>query len=159
MRRAALLAMVLVAAGCGATKHVERTGTVQKPPPGRLLYAGGAWGVTTSGGHATAWHLVRGTWHAERSSAVRIDVLGPKPGTKVAAIPQVAMEVKARKPLIETALWVDGVLLEVKGGGLDPREGTIYGAPANALKPGTHTAVGYGRTATHAFAVAWSFRT
>jgi hypothetical protein len=47
-------------------------------------------------------------------------------------------------------------LLE-KGGGLSPTRGTIYGAPASPLAKGRHTAIAYARTATHAFAVAWSF--
>ena len=45
----------------------------------------------------------------------------------------------------------------MKGGG-SPRTGTIYGAPAAPLAPGPHVAVAYGRTATAATAVAWTFR-
>jgi len=157
-----LAALALVAAGCGGgSNHAAPPATattVTKPPPGKLLYAGGVWGVTTSGARATAWHLVRGVWHADRTGAVKIEILGPKPGSKVAAIPQVAIEMKAKTPLVESGLWVDGVELFEKGGGLDPRVGTIYGAPAHALTPGLHTAVGYGRTATHGTAIAWTFR-
>jgi hypothetical protein len=54
-------------------------------------------------------------------------------------------------------MWVDGEELVVKGGGLRPERGTIYGAPGGALAPGKHVAVAYGRTATHATAVAWTF--
>jgi len=158
--RVCVLAVVAaLAAGCGAGKHAGQTGApVQKPPPGKVLYGGGVWAVTMRGGHAAAWHLVHGAWRAERSGPVEIDILGPHPGQKVAAIPQVAIEVKGNAPLVETGLWVDGTELYEKGGGLSSHEGTIYGAPAAALAPGTHTAVGYGRTAAHAFAVSWTFR-
>jgi hypothetical protein len=54
-------------------------------------------------------------------------------------------------------LWVDGVELLEKGGGLAPTKGTIYGAPAAPLTKGKHTAIAYARTGTHALAVAWTF--
>ncbi len=66
------------------------------------------------------------------------------------------MEITAKAPFVESALWVDGIELAEKGGG-SPTEGTIYGAPQHALKPGLHVAVGYARTASRAAAVAWSF--
>jgi len=73
-------------------------------------------------------------------------------------MPQVAAELTAPTPLVESGLWVDGVELLEKGGSLSPRRGTIYGAPATPLAKGTHTAVAYARTATQATAVAWTFR-
>ena len=72
-------------------------------------------------------------------------------------IPQVAAALSAGGDLVESALWVDGVELLEKGGGLTPTSGTIYGAPATALTRGRHTAIAYARTATHALAVAWTF--
>jgi hypothetical protein len=72
-------------------------------------------------------------------------------------VPQVAAELTADRALVESQLWVDGIALLVKGGGLQPTRGTIYGAPASSLRRGKHTAVAYGRTATHATAVAWTF--
>jgi hypothetical protein len=89
---------------------------------------------------------------------VKIDILGPQPGQTVAPIPQVAIQMTAKTPLIESGLWVDGHELEVKGGGIKPEQGTIYGAPATKLAAGMHTAVGYGRTDSHGTAVAWSFK-
>ena len=53
---------------------------------------------------------------------------------------------------------MDGQELLEKGGGLTPKRGTIYGAPAAPLRRGMHTAVAYARTATHGHAVAWTFR-
>jgi hypothetical protein len=67
----------------------------------------------------------------------------------------VAVALTARKPIEEAALWLDGARLIEKGGG-SPTDYTMYGAP-NRLDPGTHTAVGYARTATSGTAVAWTF--
>ena len=144
MRRLALLLIALALAGCGGGSTAT------------TLYAGGDWKVVLAGGHATAFHSVAGSWKPDTSGAVKIRILGPD-GT-VAATPQVAAELSAKKPLIESGMWVDGKELVVKGGGLTATKGTIYGAPDAPLTKGTHVAVAYARTAAHATAIAWSFR-
>jgi hypothetical protein len=162
VKRAVLLvAAVALLAGCGgSSKQAATTSTVASPPPpgpGTVLYAGGPWAVVLHGGVATAYHLVGRTWHPDRTGAVKIDILGPQPGQTVTPIPQVAIQMTAKRPLIESGLWIDGAVLDVKGGGIKPEQGTIYGAPATKLSPGVHRAVGYGRTDTHGTAVAWTF--
>ena len=146
MRRLALLltAIALALAGCGGSSH------------GMTLYAGGDWKVVLDGTKATAFHQVAGTWKPDTSGAVKIRILGPD--GSVAPTPQVATELSAKQPLIESGMWVDGKELLVKGGGLTSTKGTIYGAPATPLMKGTHVAVAYARTDTHGTAVAWSFR-
>jgi len=159
VRRIVFVVLALALAGCGSTKHATGTTTatpVPKPGPGRVLYEAGGWAVVISGGDARALHLAGGSWHADTSRAVKVSILGPH-GT-AAATPQVAAEISAKAPLVESGLWVDGTELDVKGGGLTPTKGTIYGAPAAPLGSGSHVAVAYGRTAGHATAVAWSFR-
>jgi hypothetical protein len=84
-----------------------------------------------------------------------VRILGPE--HTATRQPQVAAEISARDDLAETALWVDGKELLVKGGGT-PRKGTIYGTTSAPLAPGSHVAVAYGRTATTGTAVAWTFR-
>ena len=156
-----LVAAVAALAGCGgSSKQAATTSTVSAPPPpgpGKVLYAGGPWAVVLRNGVATAYHLVGRAWRPDHAKAVRIDILGPQPGQTVAPIPQVAIQLTAKTPLIESGLWVDGTELEVKGGGIKPEQGTIYGAPATKLAPGVHRAVGYGRTDAHGTAVAWTF--
>ena len=156
--RSSLLALVVVAlTGCGVGSSESGTTTRVSgvPGPGTTLYAGGDWAVSLDGVHATAFHRVAGTWSADTTGIVKIRILGPD-GT-VAATPQVAAELSAAKPLIESGMWVDGVEIIAKGGGLKPTRGTIYGAPRAPLAKGTHVAVAYARTAEHATAVAWSF--
>ena len=144
MRPLALLLTSLALAGCGSGSSST------------TLYAGGDWKVVIDGHQATAFHRVAGTWEADTGGAVKIRILGPD--GDVAATPQVAAELSAKRPLIESGMWVDGKELVVKGGGLTATKGTIYGAPGAPLTKGTHVAVAYARTAQHATAVAWSFR-
>jgi hypothetical protein len=154
----ALALSVAVLAGCGgSSKSVLTTTGPAKPGPGRVLYQGGGWAVTVSGSDASAQHLVGRTWRADRSGRVKISILGPH-GT-APATPQVAVELSAPAPLVQSALWVDGTELLEKGGGLTPKRGTIYGAPGQPLAPGRHVAVAYARTAVQATAVAWTFVT
>ena len=145
MRRAILVVLLFVLAGCG--------GGSSGPKP---LYESGDWRVVVDGGKATAEHKEGRSWVADTSGAVKISILGPH--ATAPTTPQVAAELSARSALVESALWVDGTELLEKGGGLTPTRGTIYGAPAAPLTKGTHVAVAYGRTATHANAVAWTFR-
>ena len=158
MRPLAFLLVALALAGCGGSSATVTTTTsaAAPPGPGTTLYAGGDWAVVLDGDHATAFHRVAGTWRADTSGAVKIRILGPD--GNVAATPQVAAELSAKQPLIESGMWVDGKELVVKGGGLTATKGTIYGAPGAPLTKGTHVAVAYARTAVHATAVAWSFR-
>ena len=85
------------------------------------------------------------TWSISRCSAA-----SQPPTTQVAA------QMRAPTPLVESSFWVDGVALLVKGGG-SPTRGTIYGA-TDGLRPGKHVLVAYARTATAATAIAATFR-
>lgn len=158
-----LLALTLALAGCGGASSPKATSTAVTPSPAaavgagaKTLYQGSAgWAVVQQGSHAVALHLVDGTWKPDRTGAVRVRILGPL--HSAARQPQVAAEISGKSDLAETALWVDGQELLVKGGGT-ARTGTIYGTTSAPLDPGTHVAVAYGRTAIAATAVAWTFR-
>lgn len=145
MRLLALALLVAALAGCG--------GSSVKP-----LYESGDWRVLVANGKATAQHRVDGKWRADTTGAVHVSILGPQPGKAAAAMPQVATELTAKSALVESGLWVDGVALFQKAGSLSPKRETVYGAPDGPLATGRHTAVAYARTATHASAVAWTFR-
>jgi hypothetical protein len=148
-RCALVVVLALTLAGCGSSKT--------SAPPGDPVFQGSEWAVSLDGGKATAYRLVDGEWQPDTSGAVKVEVLGPKPGSQAPATPQVAIEMRAPTALVESALWVDGTELLEKGGG-SPTRGTIYGAPAAPLAPGEHTAVAYARTGASATAVAWTFR-
>jgi hypothetical protein len=140
------LLLLLVVAGCGGGGGGSATET---------LYSSPDWGVVLKDGKAEVLHVVDGKPVVDTSGDVKIEILGPKPGEHASNPPQVAIAMHSTTPLVESALWVDGFRLLEKGGGT-PTNGTIYGAP-NRLDPGTHTAVGYARTATSGSAVAWTF--
>jgi hypothetical protein len=158
---AAAGSLVLAVAACGGSKHVATTTTPAGPASAvgsgatTLYQSTNGWAVVQQGSKAVALHLVGSVWRPDRTGVVHIRILGP--GKSTARRPQVAAEISAPSELAETALWVDGEELLVKGGGT-PRRGTIYGTTAAPLAPGAHTAVAYGRTATRATAVAWTFR-
>lgn len=161
MRRALLLIpLVMLASACGTKKLKVTVGGPPSPaivlPGGKTLYNGGDWGVVTHGSKVVVAHLVGGAWQVDTSGKVKITILGPH-GT-AAAIPQVAVEMKAPGALVEEGLWVDGTELLEKGGGLKPNDKTIYGAPATKLAKGMHVAIAYGRDATSGTVVRWTFR-
>ncbi len=158
VRWIAFASLAAVLAGCGGSSKavVTTTNAPPRPGPGKVLYQGGGWAVVLAGRTARALRLTGGSWRPDTSGLVKISILGPH--GIAAAKPQVAAQLSAPAPLVESALWVDGTELLEKGGGLTPNRGTIYGAPNAPLARGRHVAVAYGRTAGHATAVAWSFR-
>ncbi len=176
MKRSALIAGVIVLAGCGSAKHAVAPKKPAPPSPAaamrallapgsagsvvKTLYQGTSWSVVqvTRGDTASAeaFELLGGKWKPDTSKNVKIQILGPQPGAKAAKLPQVAIQITSPAPFVESALWVDGKELLEKGGGT-PTRGTIYGAPAKDLAPGLHVAVGYARTATTGTAIAWVF--
>ena len=158
-----VLAIAASVAGCGSSPTAETTTTGTPPPDpasavegGDTLYHGGAWAVVVKGNTAVALHLAGGEWQPDHTGRVKVTFLGPK-GT-VTPVTQVAAELSAKSPLVESGLWVDGSELLAKGGGLTAKRGTIYGATSGGLSPGKHLAVAYARTATAATAVARVFR-
>ncbi len=126
------------------------------------LYDQTPWAVIQIGRGATAkavvFHLTGGVWRVDHTGLVHLSILGPKPGSTQPPVMQVAMSMTSKTPLIQSALWVDGVELHEKGGGLTSTSGTIYGAPDAPLAKGVHVAVGYARNTGSGSAVAWSFK-
>jgi hypothetical protein len=160
MKRLAAIAVASLLAGCGGGGH-EATPTALTGPEARTdqttLYTSSGWTVVLRRHKALLYHYVGNKWIVDRSHAVKIEILGPDPNKLAPNPPQVAITMRSKQPLVESALWVDDLHLLEKGGG-SPTNGTIYGAPANALDPGTHVAVGYARTAFGGSVVAWVFR-
>jgi hypothetical protein len=145
---------VVLLAGCGGSN--KQASPEDALPGATTLYESGDWAVVARGPRAVAAHRVDGEWAADDGGRVKIRVLGPAAESRVARMPQVAVELTAPAALVESALWVDGTELLVKGGG-SPTRGTIYGAPARPLSRGKHVAVAYARTATDGSALAWTF--
>jgi hypothetical protein len=121
----------------------------------KVLYSGGDWAVVTRGDRVLVAHRGGDVWHPDRSGVVKVSVLGPR--KHAAAQPQVAAQISGPSRIVEEGLWIDGVELLEKGGGLSPKVVTVYGAPDGKLKPGKHVAIAYGRTQDHGTAVAWTF--
>jgi hypothetical protein len=168
VRKLLFLPVLLVVAGCGASKGAQTVVTTTTPPPvssplsalrgSHVLYYSGRWAVLQKGARAVAAHRIGRRWQLVRRSTVRIEILGPRPGSKAPTLPQIAAQLTSQSALVESGLWVDGKELVVKGGG-SPTLATIYGAPAHDLRRGRHVAVAYGRSDRSGTARAWVFRT
>jgi hypothetical protein len=166
VRRAAPLALVLVLAACGGSaKHGAATTTARSGSTTtarvdlttHVLYQANGWEVAVQAGRAQVLRLHAGTYRLAPSGGVRIDILGPKPHSVAAAIPQIAAQFTAKTKLVEAGIWLDGVELPVSGGGIKPTQQTFYGAPASSLPPGLQRVVAYARTDTGGRAVTWTF--
>jgi hypothetical protein len=151
MKRLALLVVLVLVAGCGSGGGDGGGGK-----PGRAFYSAGGWTITLDHGKPTLYHYVGNKWVVDRSRAVKIEILGPDPNQVAPNPPQIAIAMRAKQALMDYATWIDDLRIFEKGGG-SPTNYTIYGAPANPLDPGTHTAVGYARTASGGTVVAWTF--
>jgi len=180
-RLALVAAAALVLVGCGGgTKSTSSTTAAASRPsvaaamqaliakdPSlggtvKVLFDTGDWAVaqTTRGNtvHAVVFRNVNGTWAADRAGKVKVDILGPQPGSLAPKLPQIAIGITSKLPFVDSGLWLDGTELFEKGGGSATR-GTVYGAPQKPVEPGTHVAVGYARNIVNGTAVAWTFRT
>ena len=182
MKRLALLLAVALLAGCGGGSNTttSTTATTTATPDAaaamqaliaanpklggtvKVLYQTGSWAVVQSSrgntAHAVAFRFDGKEWVPDQTGKVKVAVLGPQPGTAAPRLPQVAIGITSKLPFVDSGLWVDGKELFEKGGG-SATSGTIYGAPAKPLEPGTHVAVGYARNIADGTAVAWVFRT
>jgi hypothetical protein len=182
MKRLAVLAVGAVAlAGCGGGSKPTTTTTTAAKEAGpaaamqkliakspeyagtvKVLFNTGDWAVVQSSdgktAHAVVFRNVNGSWVPDRAGKVKVSILGPQPRTTAPPLPQVAIGITSKLPFVDSGLWIDGKELFEKGGGSATR-GTVYGAPAKPLEPGTHVAVGYARNILSGSAVAWVFKT
>jgi hypothetical protein len=160
-RLAVLLLLAPAVAACGSKSSAPTTTAAASPPDpasavgGHTVYRAGDWAVVVKGDKAVALHLVGDVWQPDRTGRVKVTFLGSNSVQPTTS--QVAAELVAPAKLVESALWVDGVELLEKGGGLTATRGTIYGAASNLAK-GKHVAVAYARTGNAATAVARVFR-
>jgi hypothetical protein len=156
VRRLPLLAIVLVLAACGGSKHM-RTSTAPASPRVATLYQANGWRLITPSGKPVVQHRVGGAWQASPSGQVTIAILSPKPNTTTAPIPQIAVELDAKAPIVEAGVWLDGIELPLNSGGTARRR-TFYGAPVSNLPSIRHSVIAYARTARGGAAVKWVFR-
>ena len=132
MRRLGLVALAaVVLAGCGGgSKSTSTTTTATPAGPAaamkaliaahpelggtvRVLYDSGEWAVVQSSNGKSAHAVVfrndaDGNWVADRAAKVKVDILGPQPGTTAPRLPQVAIGIVSKLPFVDTGLWVDG---------------------------------------------------
>jgi hypothetical protein len=109
------------------------------------------------GAYAAALRLERGRWHVEAADPLRIRPLRPNPAERLRRPrTQLAAEFKARDPISDAGIWLDGRAVPTRAGGLGRSYFTAYGE-SGPLEPGRHWVVAFASTARDARAVAWTF--
>jgi hypothetical protein len=110
------------------------------------------------GGSAYAVPLRREgeVWRVELPGPVRIDILGPPPGSRGKFVNQIGVEKHGAGGAGIALLYLDGVTLDPQTAA-DADSATIYANFANPLQPGLHTAVAFTSAGGQAAARAWTF--
>lgn len=95
-------------------------------------------------------------WRVELPGPLRIQVLGPPPGSRGKFVNQIGVETHGPGGSGLALLYIDGTTLDVRTYA-GPRAATIFANFANKLEPGTHTAVAFSSNGRDAAARAWTF--
>jgi hypothetical protein len=152
-----------------ASELAEGVAAFADDVPVKARQVGGGWavawavgthtaeGTTETMAYAVPLQRTGGRWLAEISPAIQVRPLGPDQGETVGATPQVAAELKAPEPIVDSSLLVDGAPLEIESGGPSSNFISMFGAPREPLAAGRHVAVAFARAGTDAAARAWTF--
>jgi hypothetical protein len=110
------------------------------------------------GSHAYAvpLRLEGDVWRVELPGPVRIEVLGPPPGSRGKFVDQIGVEVHGRGSEGPAVIYADGVTLDANEYA-GPKSATIYANLEGGLEKGRHTAVAYAERGDNAAARAWVF--
>jgi hypothetical protein len=106
--------------------------------------------------YAIPLRLEGDVWRVELRSPVRIDVLGPPPGSRGKFVQQIGVEKHGAGGAGIAVLYLDGVTLDAETAS-DADSATIFANFESNLKPGRHTAVAFTSAAGEAAARAWTF--
>ena len=106
--------------------------------------------------YATPLRLEGDVWRVELPGPVRIEVLGPPPGSRGKFVQQIGVEKHGPGGAGVAVLYVDGVTLDPQTSS-SPKGATIFANFANPLEPGLHTAVAFTSAGGNAAARAWTF--
>jgi hypothetical protein len=106
--------------------------------------------------YATPLRLEGDIWRVELRSPVRIDVLGPPPGSRGEFAKQIGVEKHGAGGAGVAVLYLDGVTLDAQTAS-DADSATIFANFESDLEPGRHTAVAFTSAAGEAAARAWTF--
>jgi hypothetical protein len=106
--------------------------------------------------YATPLRLEGDHWRVELPGPVRIEVLGPRPGSRGKFVQQIGVEKHGPGGAGVAVLYLDGITLDAKTAS-GPEGATIFANFTNPLEPGLHTAVAFTSAAGNAAARAWTF--
>ena len=106
--------------------------------------------------YATPLRNEGNAWRVELPGPLRMEVLGPPPGSRGKFLNQIGVETHGPGGAGFALLYLDGVTLDPKTYP-GPNSATVFANFENSLEPGRHTAVAFVSTANNAVARAWTF--
>ena len=106
--------------------------------------------------YAVPMRLEGDVWRVELPGPVKIEVLGPPPGSRGKFADQIGVEKIGPGGAGIAVLYLDGVTLDPRTSS-SAESATIFANFANPLKPGLHTAVAFTSAGGEAGARAWTF--
>lgn len=108
--------------------------------------------------YGAALRLEGGKWRLELGGPITVSPIAPRPG-EIRQIPpvQLAVELRAKAPILEAGVWLDGQAFPTRGSPLGAKSATAFGEPPAPLGPGRHSVVAFASTARDASAFGWAF--
>ncbi len=111
-------------------------------------------GETAYGAYGLPARKEGGAWKLEVGGSVGFNPISPDEQLTTDSTPQIATELDASEPILESAMWVDRTPIEAI---VSPDEMLLNGEAAVPIPPGRHTAITFAATESSAGVNAFSF--
>lgn len=111
-------------------------------------------GETAYGAYGLPARKEGGAWKLELGGSVGFNPISPDEQLTTDSTPQVATELDANEPILESAIWIDRTPIEAI---ISPDELLLNGEATAPLPPGRHTAITFATTESSAGVNAFSF--
>jgi len=111
-------------------------------------------GQTAYGAYGLPARKEGGAWKLELGGSVAFNPLSPDEQLTTDSTPQIATELSANEPILESAIWVDRTAIESS---VSPDALLMSGAVTTPIPPGRHTAITFAATESSAGVNAFSF--
>ena len=117
---------------------------------GHIIYEG----TTEYGAYGLPARKEGGAWKLELGGSVSFNPISPDEQLTTDSTPQIAIELNANEPILESAIWVDRTAIESS---VSPDALLMNGEVTVPLPPGRHTAITFAATESSAGVNAFSF--
>lgn len=111
-------------------------------------------GETAFGAYGLPARKEGGAWKLELGGSVGFNPISPDEQLTTDSTPQIATELDANEPILESAIWIDRTPIEAI---VSPDEMLLSGEATVPIPPGRHTAITFAATESSASVNAFSF--